>query len=277
VFSSQLPVLWQLLHRQPESVTVYSPATGGPGRKYSLPVDVASDVTSFLNLLSGMRFLDLSPDVMRQPSLPGQTILGDRGENLSSVLQAICHDPDRKATLVEWLRLLTPMDAADFEFPAGPDGKVLVTLLERSGQRISAYSASDGTLRFLAMIAALLGPEPAHFYFFEELDNGIHPARLHLLLELIEKRVTESTIQMVATTHSPQLLSLLSPAMLEYAHLTYRLPDAPDTRIKRILDIPEARRVIEEQDLARLHSTGWLEDAVYFTEPENEVVEEAAA
>ena len=57
-------------------------------------------------------------------------------------------------------------------FSEGPDGKVLQ---ERSGKEISAQSASDGTLRFLAMLAALLGPE---LYFLEEIDNGIHPSRL---------------------------------------------------------------------------------------------------
>jgi predicted ATPase len=38
-----------------------------------------------------------------------------------------------------------------------------LTLVEDSGQKISAYSASDGTLRFLAIVAAMLGSEPAQF------------------------------------------------------------------------------------------------------------------
>jgi predicted ATPase len=194
--------------------------------------------------------------------------LGDRGENLSSVLFEICQDPQRKEALLEWVQELTPMDAKDFEFPSDFTGKVLLTLVEGNGQRISAYSASDGTLRFLAMLAALLGSEPAQFYFFEELDNGIHPTRLHLLLQLIEQKVSEGKIQMVATTHSPQLLRLLSPESLEFASLTYRLPNHPDAKIQRILDIPDARRLIEKEDLARLHESGWLEDAMAFLEPE---------
>jgi predicted ATPase len=228
-------------------------------------------IKAALQAFSSMRFLDLSPDAMRMPSLPGQTILGDRGENLSSVLQAICEEPERKQTLIQWIQELTPMDAKDFEFPSDFTGKILLTLVEENGQRTSAYSASDGTLRFLAIIAALLGPEPARFYFIEELDNGIHPTRLHLLLQLIERQVAARNIQIVATTHSPQLLRLLSPKSLESASLTYRLPDRPDARIKRILDIPEAKRVIQEQDLATLHESGWLEDIVYFLEDEETV------
>lgn len=71
-------------------------------------------------------------------------------------------------------------------------------------------------------------------------------------------------ITMVATTHSPHLLGLISSTTLQYASLTYRLEGKADARIKRIVDIPEARRVIEQQDLTRLHASGWLEDAVVF-------------
>lgn len=219
-----------------------------------------------IRALASMRFLDLSPDAMRVPSLPGQTILGDRGENLSSVLQAICQQESTRNALVEWVRALTPLDVVDFEFVPDQVGRVLVSLVEQGGQRVSAYSASDGTLRFLATIAALLGPNPASFYFFEELENGIHPTRLHLLTALIERKVSERNIQVVASSHSPQLLGLLGPASLEHAALVYRSEGRSDARIRRILDIPEAARVLREQDLARLHASGWLEDAVAFAE-----------
>src|SRR5262249_4312216 len=106
-----------------------------------------------LDELVSFRFLDLSPEAMRIPSLPGQTVLGDRGENLSSVLYAICADKGRKETLIEWVKELTPMDAKDFAFPSDQTGRILVTLVEEDDTQTSAYSASDGTLRFLAMIA----------------------------------------------------------------------------------------------------------------------------
>jgi predicted ATPase len=145
--------------------------------------------------ISSFRFLDLSPTAMRLPSLPGQVVLGDKGENLSSVLLAICEDPLRKRVLLEWINELTPMDAQDFEFPADQTGRVLLTLVEQGGHRTTAQSASDGTLRFLAIIAAMLGSETASFYFFEELENGIHPTRLSLLLDLIERQVSKNKVQ----------------------------------------------------------------------------------
>jgi predicted ATPase len=218
--------------------------------------------------LASMRFLDLNPDSMRVPSVPGQVVLGDRGENLSSVLQAICADGERKRGILEWVRELTPMDVIDFEFPADQAGRVLATLVEESGRRVTAYSASDGTLRFLAMLAALLGQEAARFYFFEELENGLHPTRLALLLQLIEQQTSQQRVQVVATTHSPQLLGLLGPDARAHAVESYRLENTESTSLARLMDLPDAERIISEQGLARLHASGWIEDAVEFSAPD---------
>jgi predicted ATPase len=212
------------------------------------------------------RFLDLSPTQMRIPSLPGQTTLGDRGENLSSVLASICEDPSGKETLLEWVRKLTPMDVADLEFDRDAAGRILLRLKEWNGGTISALSASDGTLRFLGVLAALFGPTPASFSFIEELENGIHPTRLGLLMDLIESQTRRRDIQVVATTHSPLLLQFLSDEALNNASIVYRLPDHPEARIKRILDIPDARRVIKEQSVSLLHASSWFEDVLDFTE-----------
>ena len=95
---------------------------------------------------------------------------------------------------------------SDFDQDAA--GRILLRLVEKDGRSVSALSASDGTLRFLAILAAIFGPEPASFYFIEELENGIHPTRLGLLVDLIEHQAKRRGIQIVATSHSPQLLAV---------------------------------------------------------------------
>jgi predicted ATPase len=157
------------------------------------------------------------------------------------------------------------MDVVDFEFPADQAGRVLAILVEESGRRVSAYSASDGTLRFLAMLAALLGQEAARFYFFEELENGLHPTRLALLLQLIEQQTSQQRVQVVATTHSPQLLGLLGAEARSHAVESYRMESSESTSLARLVDLPDAERIISEQGLARLHASGWIEDAVEFS------------
>ena len=115
--------------------------------------------------LERIRFLELSPERMREPAFPGATVLGDSGENLPVVLRDICTDPEREAILTSWIAELTPMDVRGFEFPVDPSGRVHLTLCEANGRKVSAYSASDGTLRFLAMLTVLLGDTPVRPVF----------------------------------------------------------------------------------------------------------------
>ena len=216
--------------------------------------------------LAGIRFLELVPDRMREASFPGQIVLGDRGENLPVVLEAICTDPERKNVLTSWLRELTPMDVKDFEFPRDPSGRVHLQIVERNGRKVSAYSASDGTLRFLGMLAALLSPDLAGIYFFEEIDNGIHPNRLWLLVDLIERQTAKNRIQVIATTHSPDMLNFIKDTTFENTSITYRDEKSADAIIRPVAELPNARELRNSQGLGRLHTSGWMETALAFTE-----------
>ena len=220
-----------------------------------------------IDTLADIRFLDLSPEHMRNPSCPGQTVLGDRGENLPTVLEFIWADPKLQEPLCDWLRELTSMDVADFDFLSDPtSGHIQLVIIEANGRRVSGYSASDGTLRLLAMLAALLKPRRPGLYFFEEIDRGIHPSRLHLLVELIEKQTSEGDIQVVTTTQSPQLLSMLGDEAFKFASVVCRREDSRDAVIRPIHQLPNAAELRRSQSLGRLHVSGWFEDAIGFTE-----------
>ena len=220
-----------------------------------------------LELFANMRFLELSPDRMREPSFPGANILGDSGENLPTVLEGICSDPKRKETLADWLSELTPMDVDDFEFPRDPSGRVHLTLCEKNDRKVSAYSASDGTLRFLAMLAVLLGENPKGLYFFEEIDTGIHPTRQWLLLELIEKQAAKNNIQIITTTHAPDLLTFVNDSTFENMSVVCRLEDSHDSIIRPVAKLPDAKKLRQSgRGLGGLLTEGWMETALAFTE-----------
>ena len=220
--------------------------------------------------LESMRFMELVPERMREPTLPGATVLGDSGENLPTVLEEICYDPERRGVLASWVQELTPMDIEDLEFHKDPSGRVHLFIVERSGRMVSAYSASDGTLRFLGMLAALLGPDPAGLYFFEEIDNGIHPNRLWLLVELIERQTAKGAIQVVTTTHSPTLLTLINDKTFDKTSITYRDEESADAIIRPVSGLPKAGDLRKSRSLGRLHESGWMEDALAFTEGQDE-------
>ena len=236
-------------------------------REHMRLAEAHKDAQRVIDVLASMRFLDLIPDRMRQPSFPGQTVLGDGGENLPTVLRAICADPDRRRRLIGWVRTLTPMDVEDFRFPVDPvTGLVQLVVLEKGGRTCSAYSVSDGTLRFLAMLAALLADDPARFYFFEEIDNGIHPARQWLLLELIEKQTAAGATQVMTTTHAPGLLTSVSDSTFENTSVVCRPEASTDAVIRPVAELPDAGKLRTSQGLGRLLAGGWMEDVIAFTE-----------
>ena len=190
------------------------------------------------------------------------------------MLRAICSDPDRRRALADWTRELTPMDVRDFEFPIDQTtGRVQLVFCEANGRRVSAYAASDGTLRFIAMLAGLIGSESEGMYVFEEIDNGIHPSRMRLLLDLIEGQAAKGRIQVVTTTHSPDLLALVNDKTFNDTSVVCRMEETEDAVIRRVSELPKAATIRREQGLGRLHASGWMEDAIAFLQapPADEV------
>ncbi len=209
--------------------------------------------------LGAMRFLDLDPDAARRSSQRGITTLGDRGDNLSSVLADLSGTETARDVLTSWIRALTPMDAVDLRFEDDLNGNTLAVLIEGNGHETPLTSASDGTVRFLAMVAAMLNEATPRVLFFEELENGIHPHRVNLLLDLIETSVRESKAQVIATSHSPQLLEHGYHADDARPILIARSVDGTSTAwdVKNESGMTE---VINQDDLSDLMSDGWFED-----------------
>ena len=216
--------------------------------------------------LARMSFLELLPERMREPSVPGAARLGDSGENLPSVMEAICADAERGRTLMSWLQELTPMDVKDFDYPRDPSGRVHLHIVERNGRKVSAYSASDGTLRFLGILAALLSPNEGGLYFFEEIDNGIHPNRLWLLMDFIDRQTAKGNLQVITTTHSPALLSWMSDSTFENTSVVYRDQYWAGSVIRPIADLYNLRELRKSVTLGELHTEGWIEQAMKASE-----------
>ena len=242
--------IWQF----PYSVSKFQPALGQFFVRFE-PLHGAN-VTDpgMIPIFQHMRFLDPVPTRMREPSIPGATILGDAGQNLPTVIESICADADRKQTLLSWFEELTP------------SGRVHLQIVERNGRKISANSASDGTLRFLAMLVLLLNEDDGGTYFFEEIDTGIHPNRLWLLLDLIERQTAKGKIQVITTTHNPALLDWIRDDTFEHTSVIYRDEYWSDSVIRPIADLYHLRELRKSRGLGRLFTSGWLERAMKASE-----------
>ena len=213
--------------------------------------------------LGRMRFFDFKPDVMKLPSVAGTT-LSDYGENLPSVLHSICADKIREEILASWIRGLTPMDVSGFGFSETRSGRMEFEVVEENGRRIGADAVSDGTLRFLGMLVALLNAESDSVYFFEEIDTGLHPARLSLLVDLIETQTKRRGFQVITTTHSPALLDMLGDETFDNTVVVYRDEDSKDSIMRSLAELSIASELRRSQGLSRLHMTGWMENVLGF-------------
>lgn len=208
-------------------------------------------------------FLDLSPAAMRGYAPRGAPGLTEQGDNLSAVLYHLCREPGRKRDLVDWVSELCEPKVADIDFiEVQETGDVMLVLVEETGARVTARCISDGTLRLLALLAVLLESAPARTLLIEEPEVGLHPTRVGLLAELIERVAAARGIQVLATTHSPVLLERLAPESLAHVVASGRDPRHGGTILRRLGDLHDFDVLRESRDVGHLFSTGWVERAL---------------
>ncbi len=206
-------------------------------------------------------FYELQPNLMRLQAPIDASRLGLGGEHLASVLNGMRLGV--REDIAEWVSELCAPPLRSFYFE---EIKILrevaFGLVEENGREISSRSASDGTLRFLGIVTALLTAPAGSLLVFEEPDIGLHSARIHLLAELLEQVTSERGIQVIATTHSPVLLAHLSPNALKDVVAFDRDPTTSNTVCSRVGDLPNFLTLAESKERDHLISTGWLERAL---------------
>ena len=111
---------------------------------------------------------------------------------------------------------------------------------------IPAARMSDGTLRFIAMLAVLLSPEPPPLVCIEEPELGLHPDAVMLMGDVLKE--ASERMQLIVTTHSNALVSAFDDRA--NAIVTCERPGAGT--VLRRLD-PDALA-----DLLETHSLGHL-------------------
>jgi predicted ATPase len=140
----------------------------------------------------------------REQSTHGRNeYLEDGGENLALVLSKIrnrVQQPLRKSLQ----KLYQGISDVQFEIDGG---SVQLFLEEADGRVIPATRLSDGTLRYLCLLAILLHPEPPPLVMIEEPELGLHPDILPHIAELLVE-ASERT-QVIVTTHSRMLVDAL--------------------------------------------------------------------
>ncbi|EPX58400.1 hypothetical protein D187_004156 [Cystobacter fuscus DSM 2262] len=211
---------------------------------------------------SQIEFLNIQPSAMRGYGRRNAP-LGGEGRNISGVLAQLCDDAETKRAITDWLAEFCAPEITDIDFVEVKElGDVMAMFVEKSGRRVSARSASDGTLRFLGTLLALrLAPRDS-VILLEELDSGLHPTRIKLLVEYLETVTRERGIQVIATTHSPVILQWLSQQTLRDSLVFGRVPEHEGTLVRRLGDLPHFDEVAQHKSIDELFTTGWMEMAL---------------
>ena len=112
--------------------------------------------------------------------------LDEEAGNLAEFLLALRgRDQESYARLVsDAIEVLPQLEDIDFVFPSGAAREVIVVLYEQGLRRPTPLAdASYGTIRLLGLLALLYDPEPPALTCIEEIDHGLHPQALELLIE----------------------------------------------------------------------------------------------
>jgi predicted ATPase len=169
--------------------------------------------------------------------------------NLGLFLSRLRKTPQAKKAILEGLKNLYD-GVTDFE-PIVEGGSVQVFFTEGDFS-IPATRLSDGTLRYLCLLAILCDPEPPPLICIEEPELGLHPDILPKLADLLVA-ASEYT-QLIVTTHS----DILVDAMTERPE-TVVVCDKQDGKTEmRRLKREDLKRWLEKYRLGQL----WIDGQV---------------
>lgn len=171
-------------------------------------IDILENITRW-------QFVNLNPSSMGSPRpqkrTGGKISLTNDGSNIAEYLLSI-YKLDKAAFdgIIETLQYVLPY-ARDIQptLTSELERNVYLQLTE-SDFKVPGWLLSTGTLRILALLALLRHPEPAPLIVIEEIENGLDPRTLDLIVEEIRNVVEAGKTQVILTTHSPYLLDLLS-------------------------------------------------------------------
>jgi len=198
-----------------------------------------SPIREFSKILNKFKIYKLNPIMMREAT-PARKQFDPEvyGEKIIQVLHTILSN-DYKAykEIVEIMKTVFD-EIKDVYSTIDESGLTNIEILE-SGfrKKFDIKQISDGTLRFLAFLTIIHLPEKFSLLCFEEPELYFHPYLLDKLIELLKNL----QIQVIITTHSPQILNLLEPEEImiinkeDGCSVCKKLPTIPEI-IKKLKD-----------------------------------------
>ena len=238
-----------------------SPALFGKHHRKSRQT-IPTVASEYLAWMSNVVFLDPRPSLMRGYSFQTDDELDGSGANLSGVLYGLCRKKGRKQQILNLVKALPEQDINEIGFIETPRNEAMVTLTETFGGRRTTYDAtllSDGTLRVLAIGAALLTAPKGSLVVIEEIDNGVHPSRAGALVEHILEIAKSRDLRVLLSSHNPALLDATPDEAIGDVVFCYRDEQTGASRLTRLADIPAYPELVAQAPLGRLMTRGAID------------------
>ncbi|NLQ16903.1 AAA family ATPase [Marinomonas sp. M1K-6] len=168
-------------------------------------VSYLGDVFSKIRLYREWSFGRYTPPRMPQKADMRNDYLEPDCRNLGLVLNQIGRDPMAKKRIINALQSL--YEGVD-DYYIQMEGGTVQVFLHEGPLSIPATRLSDGTLRYLCLLAILCHPNPPPLICIEEPELGLHPDVIPTVAELL-KEASERT-QLIVTTHSDILVDAMT-------------------------------------------------------------------
>ena len=236
----------------------------------ALRQEIAEGINYVVGSLANIFILDPAPNLMRGFSAFSMG-LEENASNIAGVIAALAKEKKDKviSTISKYANSLPEKDIKKvWAEPVGlfqtdamlyceekwVDGNGSIT--------VDARSMSDGTLRFLAVLTALLTRPENSQIIIEEVDNGLHPSRAGLLLGILDEIGQERKIDVLITTHNPALLDELGSAMIPFIVVANRNTENGTSELRLLEDIESLPKMLASGTLGGITAKGLIEKSL---------------
>jgi len=287
---SEMPRESRLFYTQPQEGTApgipayFTTGTKGPGKRIdvsrshlvlaqsdtlTLRKELQEGIKQVLTQLQLIFVFDPIPSHMRNYTPFSETLQAD-GSNIAGVLAALDEPRKREVeeTLTKFLKALPERDIERiWTEPVGKFQTDAMLYCEEGwpgtqSHTVDARGMSDGTLRYLAIVTAMLTRQPGSLLVIEEVDNGLHPSRAHVLVDMLRSLGKDRGIDVIVTTHNPALLDAAGARMAPFITVAHRDQATGASLLMQLEDIKQLPKLIASGSLGQLSAGGLIEAAL---------------
>jgi predicted ATPase len=236
----------------------------------SIRQEIIEGISIVSQVLQNIFILDPIPSRMRSYS-PFSDSLHSDASNIADVLAALPHEQKTKveSTLSNYVTHLPERDIR--KVWAEPVGKFNsdamlyceeLWISKQPSTVMDARGMSDGTLRFLAILTALLTRTKGSQMVIEEVDNGLHPSCSDLLIRMLREIGEQRKIDILITTHNPALLDALGSEIIPFVVVAHREYETGESKLTLLEDIENLPKLMASGSLGKLTSQGSIEKSI---------------